>query len=55
MRKRVLCDKSETQFALIPTIGIIKQKRHYRFRIGFLLGPFMLSIGCLKREEQGNE
>lgn len=40
MRKRVLTDTDHRQFAIIPTIGIIKPVDAYR-----------LSVGCFRKKE----
>lgn len=48
MRKRVLTNTDHRQFAIIPTIGIIKPVDAYRFRFVFMWGVWQLSVGCFR-------
>lgn len=51
MEKRVIYNFFGKQFVLIPTVGILPKQVYFKFRIGFLFGPFALSIGCFRRKE----
>lgn len=51
MKKRVLFDKNTNQFVMVPTFGFIRQELGYLFRIGFMFGPFLMSIGCFRRND----
>lgn len=51
MEKRVIYNFFGEQFVLIPTVGILPKQVDFKFRIGFLFGPFALSIGCFRRKE----
>ena len=50
MEKRVIYNFFGKQFVLIPTVGILPKQVYFKFRIGFLFGPFALSIGCFRRK-----
>lgn len=49
MKKRVLFNSYTNQFVFIPTFGIMKN-RDYACRIGFLWGPFALSVGVFRKK-----
>ncbi len=38
MKKRILTNVCRTQFAIIPTFGVIRPVDDYKFRIAFLWG-----------------
>ena len=50
MKKRILTNTYNKQFAIIPTFGVIRWAEGYKFRIGFLWGIWQLSIGCFKED-----
>ncbi len=51
MKKRILTSTMKSQFAIIPTFGILRWAEGYKFRIGFIWGFWHMSIGCFRKKE----
>lgn len=60
-KKRILTGTNRNQFVIIPTFGFIKQHNFiknrfsYRFRIGFMWGIWLISIGCFRTNEENQD
>ena len=48
MKKRLLTAKSNRQFAILPSFGIVRFVGDYKFRIAFIWGCWQMSIGCFR-------
>ena len=49
--KRLLTQTDKTQFAIIPTFGVISGGKYYKFRVAFMFGFWRACIGCFRLAE----